>query len=51
MKNRTIQRTALFLGILFISALLLEACAASRPGFNSGGKKGAKVKSSGKMYK
>jgi len=50
MKLKNIKLIVLLLSGLFIGALVLDACAASKPGFNSGKKKGKKVKSSGKMY-
>lgn len=52
MKALNFKRLALFLATLFVGAMLLDACAASRPGFGGGKKKsGQKVKSSGKMYR
>ena len=50
MKRHFTKRIAIALCALFLGSLLLDACAASSPGFNSSGKKGKKVKSSGKMY-
>jgi hypothetical protein len=51
MKTLYFKKISLFLAALFVGALLLDSCAASRPGFNSNKSKGQKVKSSGKMYK
>lgn len=44
------KKLAVILTILFLGTLLLEACAASKPGFNSNRRKGSKVHSSGSMY-
>jgi len=52
MNLKKTKQVALILSGLFIGAILLEACAASKPGFSTGHKKkGKKVKSSGKMYR
>ena len=52
MNLRNTKRIAIVLSGLFLGAILLDACASSKPGFSTGNKKkGKKVKSSGKMYR
>ena len=50
MKRLYTKRLVVALCAIFLGSLLLSSCAASSPGFNSTGKKGQKVKSSGRMY-
>lgn len=52
MRSLNIKKLGLILSGIFLGLLLMESCAASRPGFSSGNKKkGNKVRSSGKMYR
>ena len=51
MKFKNTKRLAFILALLFVGSMVLDACAASQPGFSGGKKKGQKVKSSGKMYR
>jgi len=51
MKLKNIKRLAIVLSLLFVGSIVLEACAASQPGFSGNKRKGQKVKSSGKMYR